>query len=139
MYTAIIQADGVRNDADEPVLPGTVIFHADAWQLCLPAELNFMGLPPKATPGDEETAAKVHAEVAARLPEMAAEKRILQKRLDSLAVKYAAAINKTTGDFGRNSKGELPKELDSVAVHIITLAQNRGMKPTLAAEANPAT
>lgn len=139
MFTAIIQADDCQEAVTgKPIPKGTVIFHATAWQLCLPAELNFLGLPPRAIPGDEETAAKVREHVAEVRPVVAAEQIVLQKRLDTLAAKYPEAINKATGDFARNNKGELPKEMDAVTVHIITLAQNRGMKPNLTATKKPA-
>ena len=134
MYTAVIEAVGCEDSAGKPITVGTVIYHADAWQLCLPAEMNFMGLPPKAKPGDDETQAKVNEEVEKRSPAVAAEKALLQKRLDKLAAKFPKTIDKATGDFARNAKGELSKELDAVAVHIVTLAQNRGMKPVLSAE-----
>jgi hypothetical protein len=133
MYTAVILVEGCENKDGQPIQPGTIIYNADAWQLCLPAEFNFMGLPPRAEPGDDETREKVQQEIEARSPAIAAEKALLQKRLDKLAAKYPDSLNKAGDDFARNAKQELIGSLvkDAVAVHIVTLAQNRGMKPVV--------
>jgi hypothetical protein len=135
MYTAVIQVEGCEDRNGKPIPPGTIIYNADAWQLCLPAEFNFLGLPPRAEPGDDETRQKVQEEVEARSPAIAAEKTLLQKRLDKLAAKYPDSLNKAGDDFARNGKQELIGSLakDAVAVHIVTLAQNRGMKPAVPA------
>lgn len=133
MYTAVICVEGAEDNTGKPIPVGTVIYHPDAWQLCLPPEFNFLGMPPKATAGDEETQAKVQAEIEARSPAIAAEKALLQKRLNKLAAKYPDSLTKAGDDFARNAKQELTGGLakDPVGVHIVTLAQNRGMKPVV--------
>lgn len=133
MYTAVITVEGCEDKDGKPIKPGTIIYNAAAWQLCLPAEFNFMAMPPRAEPGDDETREKVQAEIEARSPAVAAEKALLQKRLDKLAAKYPDSINKAGDDFARNAKQELIGGLakDPVGVHIVTLAQNRGMKPVV--------
>lgn len=131
MYTAVICVEGCENGQGKPLPVGTIIYHPDAWQKCLPAEFNFMGMPPVCEPGDDETREKVQAEVEARSPALAAEKALLQKRLNKLAAKYPDSLNKAGDDFARNAKQELVGSLakDAVGVHIVTLSQNRGMKP----------
>ncbi len=109
---------------------GTIIYAEDAWQLCC---TNSVFHPrPLAEPCDDITAEKVRKEKALLDPRINQERELLQVRVNSLAEKNPAAIDKATGTFKRNAKGEFDKALDAVGVFVAELAEKHGIVPVIA-------
>jgi len=112
---------------DRPV--GLIVYSPDAWQLCCTASIFHPR--PLAEPCDEHTAAKVREELAKVDPRINAERELLQLRIDTLAAQNPAAIDKATGTFSLNAKGEFHKSLDAVGTFVAQLANQKNMKPVI--------
>ena len=108
---------------------GTIIYAYNAWELC--CTNSVFHHRPLAEPCDDVTREKVREELAKVDPRINAERELLQQRIDTLAAQNPAAIDKATGTFKQNAKGEFDKSLDAVGVFIAELATQKGMKPVI--------
>lgn len=134
-YVVEIVREGVKAETSPgsgkfEVLPVGTILSGDRWILvhCL---TGFRNKPALAVPADEHTAAAVSAIVEKRAPHKAAERRMMQKRVDALAASGRFQIDAATGFFARDIRGELAGKMSKVERHILETAEAYGIKPAV--------
>lgn len=124
---------GTNATPGETYKPGEIIIHPDAWLLCLPGYRN---APALCKPADEETEAKVSAELAARQPVVDQTRAYLQTKIDGYAASGKFTINPVTGFFVRGTDGAYSNK--AVIAHTIETAEGYGLKPVVKPAAKPA-
>jgi hypothetical protein len=115
--------------------PGDIIIHPDAWMLCVPGYRN---APPVCKAADDETAAKVSAELAALQPVIDQTRKMLQEKIDGYAASGRYEIDPATGFFRRGPDGVLLGKLSAVIAHTMETADGHKLKPVVQAKSAPA-
>lgn len=112
-----------QTSGGEPLEPGTIIEHPEAWRHCLP---GFNNSKPIAEPADDETRAEVERRETIRKAQQAQKRPALQKQIDLLAKKYKTDEQ---NQFVRTPGGFVDGASDSEQM-LIDTAANYGIVPT---------
>lgn len=106
--------------------PGDIILHRDAWMLCLP---GFRNEPPRFKPADDDTQAKVDAELARRKPIVDQTMQDLQRRINAYAESGRFKIDPATGFFKRDAQGMLVGKMSKLELHVMETAAGYDLQP----------